>query len=380
MTEIIRLEYTPDAAGLRAAFRHAHRATRLGSYVIGALMMGGGMTTLVALTGAAPWLRWLALAVGLLGALVVVLRTRSLFERRITEQLVAQPWLLASSSLEARPDGFTLRSAGSESDLGWSIVYGVSVVGGGVVLHTGGSLFWYVPDAAFASLVERQRFVDSVNQWRSSAPIRPERAPWPVEAGDASLSVALNEADYVALSAFVMQESTQARGWRRWVLPVYLSLLAAVALVLHGWESALMAASGAAMVVALLLVPNVSIWLLPWRITRLRRRFPARFPTEIQELVVGPRGVGLTGPIGRVWTPWGRIVRVAASGDHVFLFVGPLSAYVVPKRAFSEQDVDTVVSRWSGWHADAPQRQGVPAVARGQTKDSSNPFEPPAAS
>lgn len=374
---MIRLEYTATEAGLRVAMRDASRSARLRFYAFSAALIVAVTLALVPLTWSNPALRIATLLLMGFGLLSTLWRARKVFERNLDEQLAGQPALLATTRLEADASGVTLTSAGAEATSNWTLIAGVESGRSGVLLRTGGTLFWFVPDSAFQTPAAKADFCKQVDAWRSAATAGPEPEPFAPGPQDRAFDVHLEVDDYVALSRFVTRAALAKRSWRPWLLPIYLVLISAAGGLLRGAGTAALGASAALLVALLLGYPRISSWFLPSQVRRLKRRYPARFPETGQQMVVGPEGVRLRSPIGRFETPWGSITRIEDDDRHLFLFLGTQSAFIVPKRYFEPDEIASLRSRWTGWLEHAPRRVGIPSGPKGAVQASHNPFEPP---
>jgi len=62
----------------------------------------------------------------------------------------------------------------------------------------------------------------------------------------------------------------------------------------------------------------------------------AAVASDRHRLAIGPEGVRHACRTGEALTRWLAVAKVGVTTEHVFLFIGPGNAYVVPRRAFAD--------------------------------------------
>lgn len=147
----------------------------------------------------------------------------------------------------------------------------------------------------------------------------------------------LTSDDYVAFNEHVSltipeyrQQVAQVRIWG-----------ALLMLVFTGTMGVALSEDGAVVPLVIAVLIAVGWWMTsPWWLRRAIRRRVVRIAATSGLGVLGPTSVsadagGLRAECGGVvnTAPWSAILRVEDAADHGFIFVGPVAAIIVPKRA-----------------------------------------------
>ena len=152
------------------------------------------------------------------------------------------------------------------------------------------------------------------------------------------------EADLLAFSEYHVAHSTPNREVRRRQTYGYAVLLAVFGLIL-------LLFGGTALAIAFLLLgpPWIVYW--PWRVKQVQRRQllaryrEAKNPALDVPVVLSVDEEGLTcvSSTSRSRMSFAAVQRVADTPDHVFVYLGPEQAFIVPRRRVSRGDVDIFV-------------------------------------
>lgn len=91
------------------------------------------------------------------------------------------------------------------------------------------------------------------------------------------------------------------------------------------------------------------LWLGPWRQRRCIRQVVTRLygkaPTTSHTVTLTDDGVQESSSDGNTFHSWSGVPEISRTNDHVFLFVGPGAAHIVPVSAFpSKSDADAFFS------------------------------------
>ena len=99
---------------------------------------------------------------------------------------------------------------------------------------------------------------------------------------------------------------------------------------------------------ALFFLAFCSFWLLaypvyyPWVIKRNARKIYSEKESKgvlgKHSIAIRADGVTERSAVGESRTGWEGIERIAADGQYVYLYIGPLQAHVIPKRAFQNDE------------------------------------------
>ena len=163
--------------------------------------------------------------------------------------------------------------------------------------------------------------------------------------------------DYVAFNVHTSlalpetrRQIAQGRAWGALVIGVVTLVMALALFDVDAVISVVLAVVGAA------------VWWVvsPWALRRAVRRSVERIARTSGLGVLGPASleadeVGLREECaGMVSTaPWGAVARIEETGTHGFVFVGPLAAVIVPKRAAGAEDMLRLVRERIGQGARA---------------------------
>jgi len=100
--------------------------------------------------------------------------------------------------------------------------------------------------------------------------------------------------------------------------------------------------------IAFIVLTLAFVLLLQWALERwLLRRFlrqmlkderPGRGALGRHRVVLSDYGVTESTSVNETRTAWAGVDRVEQSQDHVFIYITPASAHVIPKRAFSRPE------------------------------------------
>jgi hypothetical protein len=70
----------------------------------------------------------------------------------------------------------------------------------------------------------------------------------------------------------------------------------------------------------------------------LRDERPDRGQLGRHRLVLSDDGVAESTAVGQSSTSWAGVDRVEQSPDHIFIYISPAAAHVIPRRAFKTAD------------------------------------------
>lgn len=152
------------------------------------------------------------------------------------------------------------------------------------------------------------------------------------------------EKDLLAFSEFLSERMGQFRRQKIWGVVFAVLFLGGAAL----WQfqrtavpAVALAYLGAGAVYAVVWVR----WLGPWQLRRCLRRAVRRLygvaPVTSHELTLTEAGIEESSSEGNTFYSWSGIPEITRTNTHLFLFVGPAAAHIVPVAAFrSERDAD----------------------------------------
>jgi hypothetical protein len=180
-----------------------------------------------------------------------------------------------------------------------------------------------------------------------------------------TLEFELGIKDYAEYSVFVETRSRFREGARRWLILFSIGPAAVAIDLAFGVHPRLYEdAGGIVGLITLAVVIGGALVALSWltrpAITRrtARRRFrDGTFDAykKPQMVEISPQGVRFAGAAGESLTPWPSVVDIAAEGDVIYFFVTSLTAYIVPRRAFSNaDDFDQFLRTARQYRASAP--------------------------
>lgn len=331
---------------------------------------------------------WQPLAMWVAAVLFGLRNAQTAHAEEVRRNLRDRPWLLREQHLELTPAGVRWRTLADRGEVAWRFVGAVEESRAHVILRTGPTQAFLVPKRAFPTPAGAAAFARAAREHLAAPATAPvpepeigaERSVW-------SLRWGAEGADFTALHDFVLEERRRRAGAsvgarvRRFltvVIAAGVTLLLAIGLVFGTNDVMWVTAIGWLAVLTVLLFRRVFVrpflWLTLWR---LRRRWPLRFTTATQVLHAGPAGLVHRTEHGVTEATWSAITGVGDTGRHVFLFLGPSTAYVVPYRAFPDAAAAARFAEQArGWLDGAP-RLAEAATARGEAPATANPFAPP---
>jgi len=158
------------------------------------------------------------------------------------------------------------------------------------------------------------------------------------------LEFRLEESDLLAFSEHHIDQSPASRETRRRQTYGYAVLFALFGLIF------LFFGEGALAIAFLVLGPLwIAYW--PWRLRQIRRKQilaayrEGNNPALENTVVLGIADDGLTcvSPTSQSRTAFRALQRIAETPEHVFVYLGPLQAHVIPRRRVIRGDVDKFV-------------------------------------
>jgi hypothetical protein len=160
-----------------------------------------------------------------------------------------------------------------------------------------------------------------------------------------TVEFALDVKDYAEYSVFVETRSRfRVRAVRRLVLFSVGPAAVAIDLAFGIHPKLYQQAGGMVGLIVVALFIGGALVLLSWLTRPTMTRFAARRRfrdgtfgayTKPQKVEISAEGIRFTGAAGESLTPWSAVVDIAAEPNAIYFLVTSLSAYIVPRRAFS---------------------------------------------
>ncbi len=288
----------------------------------------------------------------------------------VLAQLRARPLHGSTLTIMARPDGIEMK--GAEQVLhAWPLVGKPSLTRSSLTFPVGHATKLLVPRRAFADRASERAFRDALNAGRRA----PAPLPEPEDDGPYTYDLTYLSPydDLVALNRWFMNRQEPPERLRRTVR-VLLALAGGSLLLIPfvGYFAlvfTLVFAIGAAVS-----TPYGRPWLVRFRVWQLWRR--AGHDEGPIRLRARPDGVVYRGR-SLMRGSWATVTEIVDDEAHLFVFNGPASAWIVPKRVLGgPEQVAAFVSDVNAWvAAAAPYTR--PPVPKGDAGDVTNPFRAP---
>ena len=146
--------------------------------------------------------------------------------------------------------------------------------------------------------------------------------------------------DYVTFNKYHIRHSPSCRRSYRWNLVVLIAL-GLLLIVLYG---AFFGTPVGTVLSCIIYVPlGWLLWRLSYRVTVARRLQRALREGENRDLagthvlVIHDEGITTTGQMGETKLKWAVVEKTVEDKEHVYIYVSAVSALVIPKRAFQDE-------------------------------------------
>jgi hypothetical protein len=267
--------------------------------------------------------------------------------RLLAAQARKIPGIFDPIRIRISPAGLQVRGSVFDGDWAWSSVHALPATQEYLFLYWGEAHALIVPRRAFPSPTQAEAFIDAARRYWEHGK---EVAPAPAVSGPVQLPTA---PDGMTLSYELVEDDLVALQRHQFRRRVPLLLLWLAVLVYLVADTLKMGIAG-----GLILVVPAAL-LFGWMPSAVRKQ------VRKQSGLLGPQALaaspeGLTtwsAALGQEQRGWPGIREIRAGREHVYLFLNPMQAYVVPRRAFaSTEESERFLARVREWHRAARTR------------------------
>ena len=312
------------------------------------------------------------LFVGFLASIGLLTLSLEWFQTRsnILKELRARPLHGSSITLKATASG--LEIVGAERILhGWPLVGVPKSTRTSIALPVGHATKLLIPRRFFADRDHERAFVAAILAGRtgpaSPVPDLDDDGPYTYD-----LSYTSTYADLLALNTWFLHRNEPPGRRRKVMWGATVLTVFGLLLLPFAREKALVLVVVCG-TIALFTTTRGRSWLVRYSVWRLWRRGghdegPIRLRARPD--AVSYRGRSL------LKSSWAGVVRIVEAPDHVFLFNGPATAWIVPKAVLGPERVAPFIEDVNRWLLEAAP-YARPPVPKGEALDTTNPFQAP---